>query len=470
MIKKLLIMKKLLFMLTVFLSVATTNFSSAQAVSAVNTTAPGVCDGYAVLVDSVNVNPTSIYWASSGAVIQQGGYYVSGLCAGTYTVTYTNGSGMSQTYTFIIQDGAGNPCSGFYADVITTAVTDTVACDGAIDVFPYGGSAPYTYSWGSPTFGSSSSVTGICPGSYYCVVTDAAGCTYTVQCTVIDSTNNGGNPCSGFYAGISVYPSSDSLSCDGSMEIVPYGGTAPYTYSLASGVSYPTGTITDLCPGTYTVVVVDGNGCYYTVSGSVLDSSYYFPDSSNIISNPTFGDSTIVDTLDYSWIYDCTFDLSSIDSAYVIQNSSLGSDSVLVTWIMIDAAGQVVGTYTVGYPTGGVSGVVTVYLSVLCPQHAPGDNALIATDQIYLQPSSLGIETIVSDEVRVLNPFDGSLEISFEKSADRTILLYDLKGAVVYSESSCSKEVSVDTRHVQKGMYILSIQEGAKVYQKKLIK
>ncbi len=393
-----------------------------------------------------------------------------GLCAGTYTVTYTDGFGTSQTYTFTILDGTGDPCAGFFVYTSTTPVTDSTLCNGTITAVPYSGTIPYTYSWGSPSFGTTSTVSSVCPGSYYVVVTDANGCTYTALCTVVDSSNTGNDPCSGFYAGISVYPSADSLSCDGSMEIVPYGGTAPYTYSLASGVSYPTGTITDLCPGTYTVVVVDGNGCYYTVSGSALDSSYYFPDSSNIISNPTFGDSTIVDTLDYSWIYDCTFDLSSIDSAYVIQNSSLGSDSVLVTWIMIDAAGQVVGTYTVGYPTGGVSGVVTVYLSVLCPQHAPGDNALIATDQIYLQPSSLGIETIVSDEVRVLNPFDGSLEISFEKSADRTILLYDLKGAVVYSESSCSKEVSVDTRHVQKGMYILSIQEGAKVYQKKLIK
>lgn len=464
-------MKKLLLMLTVFLSVATTNFSSAQAVSAGNTTAPGVCDGYAVLMDSVNVSPTSIYWASSGAVIQQGGYYVSGLCAGTYTVTYIDGSGISQTYTFTVLDGAGDPCAGFFAYVYTTPVTDPTLCNGTMTAaVGSGGTAPYTYSWGSPSFATTSSVSGVCPGSYYCVVTDANGCAYTVQCTVIDSTNNGGNPCSGFYAGVSVYPSSDSLSCDGSMEIVPYGGTAPYTFSLASGLSYPTGSIGNLCPGTYVVAVTDANGCAYSVAGTVIDSSYYFPDSTNIISNSTFGDSTIVDTLDYSWIYDCTFDLSSIDSAYVIDNSALGADSVLVTWVMIDAAGQLVGTYTVGYPTGGVSGVVTIYLSVLCPQHAPGDNALIATDQIYLQPSSLGIETLASNEVSVLNPFDGSLEISFEKPADRTILLYDLKGAVVYSESSSSKEVSFDTRHVQKGMYILSIKEGSKVYQKKLIK
>jgi hypothetical protein len=463
-------MKKLLLLMTVFLSVAVSNFSAAQAVSAVNTSAPGVCDGYAVLVDSVNVSSTSIYWASSGAVIQQGGYYVWGLCAGTYTVTYTDGFGNTQTYTFVIQSGSGDPCSGFYAVAQTTAVTDSTTCDGTITITAVGGTGPYTYVWGDPTFGTSSTVTGLCAGSYYCVVSDLSGCSYTVQCAVPDSTNNGGNPCSGFFASTSVFPSSDSLSCDGSMEIIPYGGTAPYTFSLATGLTYPVGYISNLCPGTYVVAVTDANGCVFSVAGTVIDSSYYFPDSTNIISNPTFGDSTVVDTLDYSWIYDCTFDLSAVDSAYVIDNSALGADSVLVTWIMIDPSGQVIGTYTVGYPTGGVSGVVTVYLSVLCPQHAPGDNALIATDQIYLQPSVAGVETTNSDHVSVVNPFDGVIQMTFDKSARRSIRLYDSKGALILQENSSETAVKIATDHIQKGLYLLTVQEGEKIYQTKLIK
>ena len=531
-----------------------TFFGYSQQVSTSNTSAPGTCDGTAVLLDSINVDPISIYWSGNGTVIQQGYYYIYGLCPGIYTVTYVNSLGVSQTVTFEILSGTSNPCSGFSATIFSVPSTDPTSCNGIIEVSVAGGTAPYTYSWnnstlsggavlqnvcpgsyycvitdangcsytvqtfvadstggtGNPcagltavattipstdgiscngiievsvsggtspysyswnnstTFGTSV-ITNACPGSYYCVVTDASGCTFTVQAFVVDSSNTG-NPCDGFYASSSVYPSTDATSCDGMMIVSVIGGTSPYTYSTSAGTSTVSGNLMNLCPGIYTIVVVDANGCAFTVSGAIVDSSAYFPDSSNIIINPTYGDSAVVDTLDYSWIYDCTIDLGFVDSAYVIDNSMIGTDSVLVTWILIDPSGQILGTITIPYATGGVTGVVSVYLTIICPQHSPGDNALIAIDQIYLSSSSAGILAMEADQMNVLNPFDESLEISFEKSADRTILLYDLKGAVVYSEYSSSKEVNLDTRHVQKGMYILSVQEGAKVYQKKLIK
>jgi len=68
-----------------------------------NTSSQNACDGSACM-DSTStglISNTSIYWASGApnpapgsiAIIQQGGYCISNLCAGIYTVTYTvNGS------------------------------------------------------------------------------------------------------------------------------------------------------------------------------------------------------------------------------------------------------------------------------------------------------------------------------------------------------------------------------------------
>jgi hypothetical protein len=465
-------MKNSLRLLLILFSFAYSFSGTAQTVYTVNTSAPGVCDGSATLLDTLNTNPISIYWTGSGGVIQQGSYYIYGLCAGTYSVTYSDTSGISQTYTFNIQNGSGNPCAGFYAIAQTYPVYDTVNCDGMISIIPVGGSGPYSYSWGNPNLGNSSGATGLCAGSYYCIVTDQSGCSFTVQTMVIDSTNNnnGGNPCSGFYATSTAYPSMGGSSCDGIIEVYPVGGTVPYTYSSNSGITVNSGVFQNLCPGSYVITVADANGCYFTVSETVVDSSYYFPDSSNIISNPTFSDSTITDTLDYSWLYDCMYDLGSIDSAYVIGNSLSGVDSVIVTWLLVDSTGQVLGTYQVGYPTGGATGVVTVFLTVICPIHSPGDNALMATDQIYLPGQSATVGEIFGNKPLVINPFDDNLQLKFEKTADRSISLFDMKGALILKQSTSDSVVQLNANHLRKGVYILHVQEGTQLYQMKLVK
>jgi hypothetical protein len=545
-------MKSLLLLVSILMCTGLSFKSSAQ-VSAYNTSASGVCDGYAFLQDTINVSQTSVYWASAGAVIQQGGFYVSGLCAGTYTVTYADSSATSQTVTFVIGSGSGDPCSGFYAVVSTSSSTDTTNCNGTATVSAWGGTAPYTYSWNSSATGTATSLTGLCSGLYTCVVTDANGCVYTAQgnvtdslgnsdpcagfyavlsvtpstdslncngsaiatayggtapysyswngpsgstaatltnicaglytCTVIDangcssyiqgyvtdSTQNS-NPCAGFYAVANVYPASDSIACDGLISISANGGTQPYTYTMASGQASSTGTFTGLCTGTYVIAVSDANGCYYSVAGTVLDSSLYFSDSTNIIDNPTYGDSTITDILDYSWIYDCTYDLGSVDSASVMDSYVSGADSVHVTWLLIDSTGVTLGTYTVGYATGGASGVVTVFLTVICPQHSPGSNALWASDQIYLSEQSLGINDVSSDDLHVVNPFHETLELSFDVAVDRSISLFDPSGKSLLTVNANSKEVSLNTANLSKGMYVLLIHQDGQYISRKVLK
>lgn len=175
-------------MVLLFLTIIGSVFAQ-NVVSTTDTSSPNSCDGAAVLADTANISPTSIYWTYNGAVIQQGGYFIDNLCPGTYTVTYNNGTG-NITYTFIIGSGSSNPCNNFYTNISWTNNTDSVNCDGTAIVSVYGGTAPYTYMWsnGSTTMNQYN----LCPGVYYCTVVDANGCSSSVTAAIDGS--NGSNP------------------------------------------------------------------------------------------------------------------------------------------------------------------------------------------------------------------------------------------------------------------------------------
>jgi hypothetical protein len=171
-------MKKLLFsasLLLVMLISATA--LQAQNVLTYGTSDSNVCDGAAVLTDSLNVEESSIYWAGGGSVLQQGGFYIENLCTGTYTVTFTDSFLGSVTYTFNIEVSI-DPCAGFTVAYTSNEPSNPMFCDGSIAVTANGGTAPYTYLWS--TGATTSAMNDLCAGYYDCYVTDANGCTSSV--------------------------------------------------------------------------------------------------------------------------------------------------------------------------------------------------------------------------------------------------------------------------------------------------
>ena len=99
-------MKNLKLLLLTLLSVISFNLFSQVQVYTSNTSGPNICDGTAVL--DTNLNLSSIYWQGMGMIINQGSYYVSNLCPGTYSVSFlTNGTPV--TLTFVITAGNFNP-------------------------------------------------------------------------------------------------------------------------------------------------------------------------------------------------------------------------------------------------------------------------------------------------------------------------------------------------------------------------
>ncbi|HUW06743.1 MAG TPA: gliding motility-associated C-terminal domain-containing protein [Williamwhitmania sp.] len=187
-----------------------------------------------------------------------------GLTAGSYTVTVTDANLCTLDYPVTLTE----PTAITYTSQNFTNVTCNGANDGTITIVVSGGSAPYDYSIdGGTTFANTTGFfTGLTGGTYNVVVKDANGCTANGNAiTIVDP------------AAISIDASSASNSgCFGSntgtISVLASGGTAPLTFNLKDGTatiiaSNTSGTFTGLAPDTYTVEVVDVNGCGPVIAG-----------------------------------------------------------------------------------------------------------------------------------------------------------------------------------------------------------
>jgi hypothetical protein len=192
-------MKKLKLLFLTLLSVLSFNLFSQTQVYTSPTSGPNTCDGTAVL-DTTNINMTSIYWQGMGMIINQGSYMVTNLCPGTYSVTFISNN-TPVTLTFTIQAGTFNPCLNFGGFLTPTNSFDSTSCDGIMEATVLNGTAPYTYLWSNGA--TTSEIPYLCPGQYCCYITDANGCTANLCDTIgVQSPNYGdtlylttGGPC-----------------------------------------------------------------------------------------------------------------------------------------------------------------------------------------------------------------------------------------------------------------------------------
>lgn len=236
---------------------------SAQVISTVNTSSPSACDGKAYLN---SWGATNIQWFaadSSMTLLQTGSDSLVGLCAGSYTMTFSDSTGGNLTYDFIIYSDTLNPCAGFGAYAyVTASVTDSVNCNGSLVAVAYGGTMPYSYTWSNGV--ASSTISNLCSGSYSVSVVDANGCAYSASTFLGDSIIN--TTCSGFQvSSYNVVNASNATVCDGSLDVQLTGAHGAVSTTWSGTTS--TGTsLSGLCAGYYTLVATDSLGCSITPS------------------------------------------------------------------------------------------------------------------------------------------------------------------------------------------------------------
>jgi len=96
---------------------------------------------------------------------------LSGIPAGTYSVTVTDANKCVATVNNIL---VLQPSAGVSANRIVTNISSYGAKDGAIDVTVTGGTPSYTFLWN--TGATSEDLSGLEPGTYSVLITDANGC------------------------------------------------------------------------------------------------------------------------------------------------------------------------------------------------------------------------------------------------------------------------------------------------------
>ncbi len=214
-----------------------------------NVTCNGGCDGTATVDPAGGVSPYSYNWLDAGlAPIGQTTQTATGLCAGTYNVDVTDANNCTTQIQIVVTEPT--------AVTFTTATTDATCgvCDGTITINANGGIGGYQYSCdGGMTWQASNVCVNMCSATHNIVVEDASGCQATGTATVnplagptVDSTNFTDPLCNG--------------ACDGAITIYATGAVG---YSIDNGVTFvANNTFTNLCAGTYNVVVDNGSACF----------------------------------------------------------------------------------------------------------------------------------------------------------------------------------------------------------------
>ena len=251
-------------------SISVPNSFNAVSISVVNSTCSSINGSINISVSSTNalvytytlidsLGNSTIYSTTSIS------HSFNGLSGGTYTVTVTNPSGCFYTQeVHLLTDNqftvsfstTGTTCGGSNGSVTLTASTSGI----------------YTYelSGGYPPIinTSLSSVTfnNLASGIYTATTTDNTGC---VQYTtfVINSSSN---------VGFTLVPTYCGTGNQGTITALITSGNPPFTFNWSPNVGAQTGIyVTGLTAGTYSLTVIDDDGCEQTLTKDIICGTNY---------------------------------------------------------------------------------------------------------------------------------------------------------------------------------------------------
>jgi SdrD B-like domain/SprB repeat/Secretion system C-terminal sorting domain len=283
-----------------------------------------VPDGTASAVPFGGTPPYAYTWNTGAATAQ-----VTGLAAGTYTVTVTDANGCTTS-------GSVNIGIFFNEGLWIGDMTTNVLCfgqsNGSATAMPMSGTPPYTYLWN--TGATTMKIENIAAGTYTVTVTDANGCqgshifTITQPTALVTSTNSTAAAC----------------TSNGTATVTPSGGTPPYSIIWSNGQT--NFTINGLAPGTYSATVTDANGCGKAASVTVTgnNTGLSVAASVSIAAGCNIGGSAAAAASNGSGSYTYLWDNGQTTS--VATNLSVGNHSVTV----MDAVTGCSGTAIVNIP------------------------------------------------------------------------------------------------------------------------
>jgi hypothetical protein len=381
----------------------------------VNVLCNGASTGSIDLTVNGGVSPYTYDWSNDGAENPDNDAQdLTGLSAGSYTVTVTDANGCTKTSSATITEPSA---------IILTTTQVNVLCNGAsngsIDLTVSGGVTPYTYDWSNDGAenpdNDAQDLSGLVAGTYTVTVTDANSCSNTTSVTITQPA--------GLLLSSTVVNPSNCFVADGSIDLTVNGGVTPYTYDWSNdGAENPDNDPQDLInvvEGSYTVTVTDANGCTSTHS-KVLD----YIDNVNPTMNCPVNTSRNVNeaTCKYT-ISGIEFNATATDNCgiaglllYTLSGATAGTNSGSLNAVMLNA-----GMTTVQWKATDVNGNTNTcsftvnVLDVELPQiTCPANKSVITTPGQCTASVALGSPTGVSDNCGtpvVTNNSPGTFEV-----------------------------------------------------------
>ncbi len=376
-----------------------------------------------IQVTSSNSSGTASYTWSNGATTQD----ISGLTAGSYTVTVTYGPGCSQTQNFTV-----NQASSFGVNGVVTPVACKGASTGSILISMSGGIPPFTFLWNNGN--TSQNRLSISAGTYTLTVTDAAACikvnTFTVTqpaTKLVINTNKTNVRCPG--------------ASTGTAKVAPSGGNSPYTFAWNTVPVNTTSAVSGLAAGVYTCTVTDSNSCSKTVTITITEPPAFsvFQTQTNV---SVFGGNN----------GSATVSVTGGTPGYSYYWNSVPIQTTLT------ATGLTAGTYKCKI-TDSKGCVIKVTFIITQPPPRHGNHDQVADLQLHIHP----------------NPTSGIIQLGFvsDKRQPCRMSLVDFTGRTVLerdfeSEPGTNNRI-LDFSAYPKGVYMLQLKLDSGFYKKMIV-
>ncbi len=349
---------------------------------------------------------------------------VSHLTSGNYTVSivdaYACASVIEQFEVFV-------PGS-LVANASITNIMCSGSDEGAVSLTITGGVPPYVVVW--DTGSMAEDLIDISAGTYTATITDNAGCTITSGPHTVSEPET---------CGISNI-AAEQITChgdeNGAITVSVTGGMSPYTYSWSNGAN--TTSITGLAPGSYTLSVVDANGCS-------------IPPYTHTLSEP--------DTL--------------LLSANVINETTIGLNDGQIQ-VGISGGTQ---PYTLLWDNGEVNDTITNLAAeryCLTVTDANACTATICRTVLNGAPNSLDSPSYLDHYLVYPNPSNGwaVIELEFSQAKDIQLQVLNVLGQIVYEnrmDKVVREELPLDLVGLPAGTYFVNLIVEGQAFVKKIV-
>jgi len=237
-----------------------------------------------------------------------GGTLNYGLNAGALQASPTFVDLASGAYTVVVEATPGN-CSVTQEVILVdpaplllqlTATDPACAsdCNGTATAVINGGTGSPALVWsGGIPAGTGTNASGLCEGNYSLIVSDANGCTVDTSFTLI-------GPAPFLIQSVTSTSETCPDLCDGTISVAATGGVS---YSLNGGIPQLSPAFPGLCPGAYSIVTLDANGCpadssTVVLPGESLEAGFIpTPPRTSVFSPRFLFTNTSIGAETYSW-------------------------------------------------------------------------------------------------------------------------------------------------------------------------